>query len=309
MPDAGLPPARTGARRFLVWSMPWLRRGSGAVPVNRVRQLEAALAAAHERLRQEEAARHRIEALVLETQKLHATGRLAGGIAHDFNNHLATIMGTLELLERRLAAAAVGGDPIEAARSQALIERGIEAVQRAARMTSCLLGLSRRQRGAGRPADLNTLVGNVLLLAAATLGRGVTVETELDAAVWPVMADAGEVEAAILNLCLNARDAMPEMGRLKVVTANVCLKEPAPDGLPSGDYVTLIVTDTGCGMAEAVAEQAAAAFFSTKGEASIGLGLTQVARLAQRCGGATRIVSQPGRGTEVTLLLPRDRQA
>jgi signal transduction histidine kinase len=304
MPDAGLPPESTAARRFLARSMARLRGGCDDELVTRIRKLEAALAAADERLRQEEATRQRIEAAMLEVQKLHATGQLAGGIAHDFNNHLATILGSLELIERRLAAAA--GDPDEAGRMQTLIERGIEAVQRGARLTACLLALSRRQRGAGHPADLNSLVGDVVLLAAGTLGRGVTVETDLAPGLWPVAAEPGHVETAILNLCLNARDAMPEAGRLTIATANVSLAEPGRDGLPPGDYVRLIVADTGCGMTDEVADKAPAAFFSTKGSTAGGLGLTQVSGLAQRCGGAMRIASAVGRGTEVMLLLPRD---
>jgi signal transduction histidine kinase/CheY-like chemotaxis protein len=264
-----------------------------------------ALSETNNRLQVEIAEREKTEAALHQAQKLQAIGQLAGGIAHDFNNMLATVLGSLELMERRIENAAPGADPAETRRLQTLIGRATEAVQRGAQLTSRLLTFSRRQRLVVRPADLNQLIGDLVTLAGSTLGRGVRVRSDLAQDLWPALVDPSQVEAAVLNLCLNARDAMPEGGDLLIATGHETVTEAAAAGPAPGDYVRITVRDTGCGMTPAVQARAFEPFFSTKGASGTGLGLSQVYGLAHQSGGTVRLSSTPGQGTEVTLLLPR----
>ena len=273
----------------------------------RVAQRTSALSESNNRLQVEIAERERTEAALHQAQKLQAVGQLAGGIAHDFNNMLATILGSLELMERRLPQ---GGRPLTEAddsRLRNLIERATAAVQRGAHLTSGLLAFSRRQRLSPRPTDLNRLLGDLIALATSTLGRRIRVVTDLAADLWPAQVDPSQVEAAILNLCLNARDAMPEGGQLTITTANETIADRVgPDGPDAGAYVRICVTDTGGGMTPDVLRRAFDPFFTTKGPAGgPGLGLSQVYGMARQLGGTVRIRSAPGEGTAVALLLPR----
>ena len=259
-----------------------------------------ALSSTHDRLQVEIAEREKTEATLLQAQRLQTLGQLAGGIAHDFNNQLATIMGSLELLERRIPR--TGGS--EQAPIATLIERAIGAVQRGAQLTARMLVFSRRKRQSAQPIDLNRMIADLLVLAGSTLGRRVEVEAAPARDLWQAMADPSQVEAALLNLFLNARDAMPEGGRLIIRTGNAILAEETDDAKP-GAYVQISVTDTGLGMSETVRSQAFEPFFTTKGTAGTGLGLSQVHGLARQSGGMVRIDSREREGTTVTLLLPR----
>ena len=268
------------------------------------------LSETNNRLQVEIAEREKTEAVLHQAQKLQSVGQLAGGIAHDFNNMLATIMGSLELMERRVAQSEKSGTPADADRLRTLIERATAAVQRGAQLTSRLLAFSRRQRLSARPTDLNRLVTDLVTLAASTLGSRVRVTTELAPELWPAMVDPSQVEAALLNLCLNARDAMPEGGQLTITTANEVLKAgDVVDGPPPGDFACISVADTGKGMTPDVLRRAFDPFFTTKGPNGSGLGLSQVYGMARQSGGTVRAESTPGRGTRVALLLPRAASA
>jgi signal transduction histidine kinase/CheY-like chemotaxis protein len=263
--------------------------------VKRTRELSES----NNRLQVEIGERERTEAALHQAQKLQAVGQLAGGIAHDFNNLLATILGNLELMERRVVTGETQYD-----RMQGLIERATGAVQRGAQLTARLLAFARRQPLAPQPTDLNRLVTDLVALASSTIGRRIQVVTELSPELWPVLVDPSQIEAAILNLCLNARDAMPDGGRITIATAN----EPAvvtAGVVVAGPCVRLSVIDTGVGMAPEVQRRAFEPFFTTKGPEGSGLGLSQVYGLMAQSGGTVRLSSAPGRGTEVSLVLPR----
>lgn len=267
----------------------------------RVAERTRELSESNNRLQVEIAERERTETVLHQAQKLQAVGRLAGGVAHDFNNLLATILGNLELMDRRFG----GQDD----KLRALLARATEAVQRGAQLTSKLLAFSRRQRLAARPTDLNRLVVDLVTLASSTLGRRLRIETRLDPDLWLALVDPSQVEAAVLNLALNARDAMQEGGVLTLATGNTIIGPGDPDAEP-GAYVTVSVADTGTGMAPEVQARAFEPFFTTKepGEGS-GLGLSQVYGVARQSGGTVRLQSRLGQGTTVTLLLPRAAEA
>jgi signal transduction histidine kinase/ActR/RegA family two-component response regulator len=252
------------------------------------------LAASNDLVQVEAAERQRAEAALHKAQKLRLVGQLVGGIAHDFNNVLATILGNLDLMMRQVA----GGGTGDATRLQTQIERAIAAVQRGADLTGRLLAFGRRQPGEPRTTDLNRLVMELVVLASSLLGRRIEIVTELAPDLWPIRMDPGEVEAALLNLCLNARDAMPNGGKITIVTANDIAAAPMY-------CVLLSVIDTGIGMTPDVQGRAFENFFTTKGQAGVGLGLGQVHGLARQSGGTVRLLSAPNRGTEVTIVLPR----
>jgi signal transduction histidine kinase/CheY-like chemotaxis protein len=254
------------------------------------------LSESHRRLLAEIAERERAENKLRQSQKLQAVGHLAGGIAHDFNNLLTTVVGALDLLRGRLAA---GQESMVR-----LVDSALTAAERGSKLTSQLLAFSRRQRLAPVPTDMNAAIIGMADLLRSTLGRGIFIETDLATGLWPAMVDPSQVEAAILNLAINARDAMPEGGSLTIATCNVSVEGRVT--FPSGDYVAIQVTDTGCGMSEEIVARAFEPFFTTKepGRGS-GLGLSQVHGLAVQSGGDVRIRSVPGEGTTVSLLLPR----
>lgn len=246
-------------------------------------------------------ARHAAEQRMRETQKMAALGRLTAGVAHDFNNVLATIMGSAELLEQQLR-----GDPA-IARKLGMILQG---AQRGADLVRQLLAFSRKQPLALMAVEPNNLLRGMSELLRATLGGAVRVETRFGAR-WPALVDPVQFEHVILNLAINARDAMPDGGVLTIATADVVLDAP-PDvaGVAAGNYVMVSVTDTGSGMTPEVQRQALEPFFTTKpAGCGSGLGLSQVYGVASQSGGGVRIDSLLGRGTTVSVYLPRAETA
>ncbi len=251
------------------------------------KEAEAELAEAHEALRQ--------------SQKMEAIGQLTGGIAHDFNNLLAGISGSLELLERRLAQGRIKD-----------VERYVAAAQgsarRAAALTQRLLAFSRRQTLDPKPTDVNKLITGVEELIRRTVGPGIALDIAGVEGLWLIKVDPSQLENALLNLCINARDAMPDGGRITVHTANTWLDEAAAREreVAPGPYVTLCVTDTGTGMTPDVIAQAFDPFFTTKplGQGT-GLGLSMIHGFVRQSGGQVRISSEVGKGTTMCLYLPR----
>ncbi len=237
------------------------------------------------------------EARLRQVQKMEAVGQLTGGIAHDFNNMLAVVTGGLELAARGLAI-----DPAAARRH---LDSATEGAQRAAALTRRLLAFSREESLKPEPIAVGQLVGEMRDLLDRTLGDGISIAAHDMAGEWRVRADRVQLENAILNLAVNARDAMNGRGELSVVTAAETLSEVGDR--PAGDYVTVAVTDTGCGMTAEVAERVFEPFFTTKevGKGT-GLGLSQIFALTRQLGGEVGIASAPGQGTTVTLRLPRD---
>ncbi len=266
---------------------------------DRVADRTQALSAANQSLKREMAERDKAERALRQAQKLQAVGQLAGGIAHDFNNLLTTIMGALDLLRGRLASQET---------AVRLVDTALQATEAATRLTGQLLTFSRRQRLTPAATDMNATVRALADLLGETLGRSIRIDTELAEDAWPVMVDPSQVEAALLNLAHNAREAMPEGGTLTITTSNV--SSPARGPLAAGDYLAIQVTDTGAGMSDDVVSLAFEPFFTTKepGQGA-GLGLSQVHGLAAQSGGDVRLRSAPGAGTTVSLLLPRAGEA
>ncbi|WP_338663040.1 PAS domain S-box protein [Pararoseomonas sp. SCSIO 73927] len=238
---------------------------------------------------------------LFQAQKMEALGQLTGGLAHDFNNMLAGISGSLELLRTRIAQGRVG----EADR---YISSAQGAASRAAALTHRLLAFARRQTLDPKPTDANRLIEGMGELVQRTVGPAIEVRKTLRPDLWVTLCDPNQLENALLNLCINARDAMPGGGALTVGTENLTLSaEAAPArGLRPGDYVSVSVTDAGVGMAPEVLERAFDPFFTTKplGQGT-GLGLSMVYGFARQSGGQVRIRSAPGEGTGVTIYLPR----
>ncbi len=241
--------------------------------------------------------RKNVEAQLHQAQKLRAVGQLTGGVAHDFNNLLAVIMGNAEVLSLRL-----GEDDKQ---TQALIK----AASRGANLTQRLLAFSRKQPLSPQAIEPNALVSSMLDMLHRTLGETIEIRTSVGPGLWQAMADPGQLEGALLNLAINARDAMPGGGTMTIETVNAGLSESdIADGteMSPGEYVLLAVSDTGSGMAPEVLEYAFEPFFSTKdvGQGS-GLGLSMVYGFAKQSGGQVTIQSEEGRGTTVKLYLPR----
>ena len=241
------------------------------------------------------------EEVLRQSQKMEAIGQLSGGIAHDFNNLLQIIAGNLETVERHLPP---GNDRLARATGQALA-----GARRAAALTRRLLGFSRRQALDPRPVDVNHLMGGMSELLHRSLGETVTVEVARPAGLWRIEVDPNELESAILNLAVNARDAMEAGGRLTIETANAQIDEAYAATHPEvrpGQYVMLSVSDTGIGMDAATLTHAFEPFFTTKPAGKgTGLGLSQVYGFARQSGGHVKICSKPGQGTTVKLYLPR----
>jgi signal transduction histidine kinase/CheY-like chemotaxis protein len=252
------------------------------------------------RVREAVEAQRRTEEALRRSQKMEAIGQLAGGIAHDFNNMLAVILGSLELAQRRLAS---GGDDVER-----FLTNAIDGGRRAAALTQRVLAFSRQQPLAPKPLDVNALVSGMLELLSRTLGAPIRLETTL-ASEWLIHADANELESVILNLAVNARDAMPEGGVLTIATGAAVLDEAyaaANESVTAGEYVFVAVSDTGAGMTPEVIARAFEPFFTTKGPGQgTGLGLSQAFGFAKQSGGHIQIDSEPGEGARVTLYLPR----
>ena len=253
----------------------------------RVVERTAELTQAHEALRQ--------------AQKMEAVGQLTGGIAHDFNNLLAGISGSLEAIERRLAQGRLEG-------LERFIKGAQSSSQRATALTQRLLAFARRQTLDPRPTDVNRLVLGMEELIRRTVGPGIEVEVVGAAGLWLTQVDAAQLESALLNLAINARDAMPEGGRLTIETANKWLDERAAKEreLPPGQYLSLCVTDTGTGMPKEMIQRIFDPFFTTKplGKGT-GLGLSMVHGFVRQSGGQVRVYSEVGQGTTMCLYLPR----
>ncbi len=247
---------------------------------------------------QSEISEHRAtEAALRQAQKLEAIGHLTGGIAHDFNNLLTVVIGNL-MLARGRAGGNVAIAPLLDSAMQAA-ERGVAQIQR-------LLGFARRQRLDPRSVDLSRLVAGIDALLQQTLGRGINLLIAADADLAPAHVDANQLELAILNLAINARDAMPTGGSVRIGLENHATNRASPPELTPGKYVVISITDTGTGMDAATLAQAFDPFFTTKDAgAGSGLGLPTVQGFAAQSGGAVRISSRPGAGTTVELWLPK----
>jgi PAS domain S-box-containing protein len=248
--------------------------------------------------------RVRAEDRLRESQRMEAIGQLTGGVAHDFNNLLQVIRGNLELLQR-----SVEGDE----RGEARLKNAIFGAERAAQLTRQLLAFARRQPLEPKVVNLSRLVSDMADLLRRTLGEAIEVETVVAGGLWNTIADPAQVESALLNLALNARDAMSGAGRLTVEITNAVLDEiyarEARDVAP-GQYVMLAVTDTGEGMSEDVRARVFEPFFTTKGDGKgTGLGLSMVYGFVKQSSGHIQIYSEPGHGTTVKIYLPRSRQA
>jgi len=261
----------------------------------------AELAQANASLKAEIVEREAIERTLRQMQRLEAIGQLTSGVAHDFNNLLTVILGNVGFLEEDTPPGP------EAARTRRRLDHVRAAAERGARLTAQLLAFSRRQRLEPRPVDLNETVSSLRELLQSTMGGAIRLETVLNADLWPAMVDPTQIEMIILNLAINARDAMEVGGGLTVETGNVSLGAPVRPEEPSpGDYVALTVSDTGCGMTEDVLAKAFEPFFTTKGPGrGSGLGLAQVHGFAKQSGGGVRIDTRPGEGTSVKVYLPR----
>jgi PAS domain S-box-containing protein len=259
----------------------------------RVAERTADLTEALNRLQSEVGERLRAEEALRQAQKMEAVGQLTGGIAHDFNNLLTPVMGSLELIAAKI------DDP----RLKRLAETGLESARRGAKLTGQLLTFSRIQRISMAPVAVNEVIGPMQTLLRHTIGRGVRIETHFDAETGYGLCDANQLENAILNLAINARDAMPDGGLLTISTGRVTL--PAAADQEAGDFVRIEVRDTGQGMPPDVLVRATEPFFSTKplGKGT-GLGLAQVYGITRQSGGTLRISSELGQGTSVEILLP-----
>ena len=256
--------------------------------------LEARVAEAVER-------RMAAEAALRQAQKMEAIGQLTGGIAHDFNNLLTGIIGSLDMLNTR-----VGQGRLDEVGRYVVAARG--AARRAATLTHRLLAFARRQPLDPKPTDANRLVAGMEELIRRTAGPAVEVEVVGAAGLWATLVDPNQLENALLNLCINARDAMPGGGRLSIETANRWLDERAAQerDLPPGQYVSLCVSDTGTGMPPEVAARVFDPFFTTKpvGQGT-GLGLSMIHGFARQSGGQVRVYTEVGQGTTMCLYLPR----
>lgn len=258
------------------------------------------LAAANDRLREQIDEREQVEAALQQMQRLEAVGQLTAGVAHDFNNLLTVILGSANFLLRDLGK---GKFERFASRLQNIIEAG----ERGARLTGQLLAFSRRQRLQPSAVNVNKTVEGMLDLLQRTLGGSIWIETDTEPGLWSAQVDPTQTEMIILNLAINARDAMPEGGALRLSTRNETIQAPAqrPEAPDPGNYVVLSIQDSGSGMTEAVLAKAFEPFFTTKevGKGS-GLGLAQVFGFAKQSGGGVAIESLVGQGTTVKVYLP-----
>lgn len=245
-----------------------------------------------------------VEHQLRQAQKMEAIGHLTGGVAHDFNNLLTVVMGNLEHLERILPPAPV---------TDRIISSALRGASRAAMLTQRLLVFSRRQPLLPEVLSVNKLVAGTSDLMRRTIGEPIFVETVLAGGLWPALADSNQLENALINLTINARDAMPDGGKLTIETANTHLDDAYArmnDEVEPGQYVGIFVTDSGTGMSPEIAAQAFEPFFTTKeiGQGT-GLGLSQVYGFIKQSGGHVKIYSEIGEGTTVKLYLPRYRGA
>ncbi len=252
----------------------------------------------------EMSARSKAESQVRQLQKMETIGQITGGVAHDFNNMLAVIMSALQLAKRRIERGEPG--------AEGFIDAAVDGTRRAASLTSRLLAFARRQPLSPAVLDPNRVLGDMADMLRRTLGEQVVLETVMAGGLWRVNADRGELEQAILNVCVNARDAMPDGGKLTIEVSNAHLDEAyaeANHDVKAGQYVMVAITDTGAGMSAEVKRQAFEPFFTTKeiGRGT-GLGLSQVHGFLKQSGGHAAIYSEIGVGTSVKLYLPRTQR-
>jgi len=260
-------------------------------------------AAVEERLKLEDALR--------QAQKMEAIGQLTGGVAHDFNNLLTVILGGLDIIGRQLPSMAAGTATERVRRAR---DGAMDAANRAARLTQHLLAFARRQPLEPKVIDINKLVSGTSELLRRTLGGQIDLETVLAGGLWAAEVDPVQLENALVNLAVNARDAMPEGGKLTIETHNAHLDDAyvaaIPEGVPAGQYVLIAVSDTGTGMDAETVNRVFEPFFTTKEPGKgTGLGLSQVYGFVRQSGGHVRIYSEPGNGTAVKIYLPRSRGA
>ncbi len=271
---------------------------------NTLAEQEATLASlrrSQEIVAREASARTQAESQLRQVHKLEAVGQLTGGIAHDFNNMLAVVMSSITLSKRKLDK----GDT----NIGSILDAAMDASGRAAKLTARLLAFSRQQPLSPEPLDANRFMTNVSELLQRTLGENIQIETVLGAGLWRIHADSSELENAILNLAVNARDAMDTGGKLTLETANVSLDDDYARShvdVVAGQYVMIAVSDSGEGMTPEVAEKAFDPFFTTKPVGSgTGLGLSQVLGFVKQSGGHVKIYSELGQGTTVKIYMPR----
>ena len=256
----------------------------------------------NKRLSAEIAERKQAETALQQAQKMEAVGQMTGGIAHDFNNLLTAVVGNLDLAIRRVQDENVAR----------WLSGALQAAQRGAKLTAQLLAFARKQHMQAEPTDLNALVSGMGDLLVRSIGAPVRIETSLQHGLWPAMVDAGQVELIILNLALNARDAMAEGGLLRIATTNSGHDDPTrPRALGlAGDFACVTVSDTGTGMPDDVKARAFEPFFTTKPPgAGTGLGLSQVYGVTRQLGGHVDIESHVGKGTTFRIYLPRATEA
>jgi signal transduction histidine kinase len=267
---------------------------------HRVAERTQELANANRQLRDQIEERNRIEASLRQSQKMEAVGHLTGGIAHDFNNLLMAIMGNLDILKRRLGEGRTDVD--------SFADNAIMASKRAAALTQRLLSFARRQPLARDAVEIAALVADLEPVLRTTVGSSVEVSFAASEGLWPAWCDRHQLENALLNLIINARDAMPAGGTVAIEACNTTLgrAKAAAAGTTAGDYVRLTVSDQGEGMSPQVLERVFEPFFTTKpvGQGT-GLGLSMLYSFVRQSGGAVDIKSELGQGTQVSLLLPR----
>ncbi|GAO37898.1 putative two-component hybrid sensor and regulator [Sphingomonas changbaiensis NBRC 104936] len=266
-----------------------------------LRRANAELQDTNAELIQQMAQREKAENELRQVQKMESIGQLTGGIAHDFNNMLAIVIGSLDIAERRFAS--------NPERARTAIAHALEGANRAASLTKRLLAFARRSPLQPQPIDPNQMVSNMSELLRRTLGEGISIQTVLAGGLWRTHADPGQLENAILNLCVNARDAMEGNGRLTIETLNAHLDDDYAArhiGVAAGQYSAIVISDNGPGMPADVIERAFEPFFTTKSVGKgTGLGLAQVYGFVRQSGGHVRIYSEVGQGTAVKIYLPR----
>jgi signal transduction histidine kinase len=259
------------------------------------------LAVANESLSREMAQKQDAERQIRQMQKMEAVGQLTGGIAHDFNNMLAVIISAMNLIQRKVARGETD--------LQKYVDAAMDAATRAASLTQRLLAFSRQQPLAPQLLDANRLIAGMSDMLGRTLGEPIRIETVLAGGLWRTHADQSQLENAVLNLAVNARDAMPDGGKLTIETANCHLDDLYASQhaeVPAGQYVMVAVTDTGTGMPPEIVAKAFDPFFTTKPvDKGTGLGLSQVFGFVKQSGGHVKIYSEPGQGTTVRIYLPR----
>ena len=268
----------------------------------RVRERTAELESANRQLASQIVERERAESALRQAQRLEAIGQLTSGVAHDFNNLLTVVLGNVEQMQKKVS------DPALTRR----LEMMAEASRRGATLTAQMLAFSRRQKLELQPVDLNGTVRGMRDLLASSIGGSVQIlPPDLADDLWPAMIDPTQIELVILNLAINARDAMEVGGSLAIRTRNVSFFDEPQDDLPAGQFVMVSVSDTGSGMSDEVLAKAFEPFFTTKavGQGS-GLGLSQVFGLAKQSGGGVKIITAVGEGTTIEVYLPRaEREA